>query len=107
MSPKSIVRVVRRALTAARAPRADETDFLGIAIPSPERVRDHQHSTVRCSIQPQTAGFEPGVCEVRAIQRDGIQEDGHGRFERHAVLGRVGIRLPWIPVEHAFSIYTT
>lgn len=74
MSPKSIVRVVRRALTAARAPRADETDFLGIAIPSTERVRDHQHSTVRCSTQPQTAGFERGVCEVRAIQRDGIQK---------------------------------
>jgi hypothetical protein len=94
MSRKSILRVVRRTLAPARASRADETDSFAIVTPSPERLRDHQHSAIRCSTQPKTTGFDRGVRKVTAIQGDGIQEDGHRGFERDAALLRVGGSLP-------------
>jgi len=46
MSLKSIFRVVRRALATARPPRADEADFLGIVVTSPDRVRHHEHAAI-------------------------------------------------------------
>ena len=45
------------------------------------------------------------MLQVRAIECLGIQEDGHRVLERDAVLRRVGLGLPRIPLEHLFSIY--
>jgi hypothetical protein len=40
MSLKSFFRVVRRSLAAARPPRTDEADFLGIVVASPAIDRE-------------------------------------------------------------------
>jgi hypothetical protein len=39
------------------------------------------------------------VLQVRAIECLGIQKDGHGVVERDAVLRRVGLGLPRVPLE--------
>jgi hypothetical protein len=104
MSEKSICRRVRRTLTAARAPRADDPDRFSIAT-SPECVRDHEHVSTGGSTKPQEPRLRRRVLQVRAIECLGIEEHGHGVLERDAVLRRVGPGLPRIPLEHAFSIY--
>ena len=104
MSEKSIGRRVRRPLAAARSPRADDPDRFGIAT-SPECVRDHEHASTSRSTKPQEPRLRRRVLQVRAIERVGIQEDGHGVVERDAVLRRVGLGLPRVPLEHLFSIY--
>lgn len=45
------------------------------------------------------------MLQVRAVERLGIEEDGHGVSERDAVLRRVGLGLSRVPLERAFSIY--
>ena len=45
------------------------------------------------------------MLKVGAIERVGVEEDGDGFIERHAVFVRVGLRLARIPLEHLFSIY--
>jgi hypothetical protein len=54
-------------LTGVR--EAGDTRVLGIVIPSPERVRDHQHLTVHCSTQPKTAGFKRGVAKATGSRK--------------------------------------
>ena len=104
ISEKSIFRRVRRTLAAARPPRADDPDRFRIA-PSPERVRDHEHVSACRSTKAQEPRLRRRVLQVRAIERLGIQEDGHGLVEGDAVLRRVGLSLPRVPREHLFSIY--
>ena len=104
MSEKSIRRRVRRTLTAACPPRADDPDRFRIAT-SPECVRDHEYVSAGGSTKPQEPRLRRRVSHVRAIERLGIEEDGHGVLERDAVLRRVGLGLPRIPFDHAFSIY--
>ena len=99
MSEKSICRRVRRPLAAARSPRADDPDRFGIAT-SPECVRDHEHASTSRSTKPQEPRLRRRVLQVRAIERVGIQEDGHRVVERDAVLRRVGLSLPRVPLEH-------
>jgi hypothetical protein len=45
------------------------------------------------------------VLEVGAIECLGIQEDRHGVLKRDAMLRRVGLSLPRVPLQHAFRIY--
>jgi integrase len=45
------------------------------------------------------------VLQVEAVECVGIQEDRHGVVKRDAVLRRVGLGLPRVPLEHVFSIY--
>ena len=45
------------------------------------------------------------MLEIPAVQAIGIEKDGHGIVERDAVLRRVGLGLPRVPLEHLFSIY--
>ncbi len=49
---------------------------------------------------PQEPRLRRRVLQVRAIERVGIQEDGHGVVERDAVLRGVGLSLPRVPLEH-------
>jgi hypothetical protein len=42
---------------------------------------------------------------IRAIERVRVKKNGDGFVKRDTVLVRVGLRLPRIPLEHAFSIY--
>jgi hypothetical protein len=59
---------------------------------------------LRPTQSPKTAfGFR--MLQVGAVERIGIEKDGHSIVERDTVLCRVGLRLSWIPLEHAFSIY--
>src|SRR5688500_10271726 len=90
MSEKSICRRVRRTLTAARAPRADDPDRFGIAT-SPECVRDHEHVSTGGSTKPQEPRLRRRVLQVRSIECLGIEEHGHGVLERDAVLRRVAL----------------
>ncbi len=104
MSEKSICRRVRRTLAAAGPPRADDPDRFRIAT-SPERVRDHEHVSAGGSTKPQEPRLRRRVLQVRAIECLVIQEDRHGVLKRDAVLRRVGLSLPRVSLEHAFSIY--
>jgi hypothetical protein len=104
MSEKSIWRRVGRALPTARPPRADDPDRFRIAT-SPECVRNHEHPSAGGSTKPQEPRFRRGVLQVRAIECLGIQEDRHSVLEGDAVLRRVGLSLPRVPLEHWFSIY--
>ena len=61
MSEKSICRRVRRTLTAARPPRADDPDRFGIAT-SPECVRDHEHASARRSTKPRNRDSADECC---------------------------------------------
>jgi len=99
MSEKSIGRRVRRALAAARPPRADDPDRFGIAT-SPKCVRDHEHMSARGSTKPQEPRLRRRVLQVRAVERLCIEEDSYSVVERDAVLRRVGLGLPRVPLEH-------
>ena len=57
------------------------------------------------STKPQEPRFRRGVLQIRAIECLGIQEDRHSVLEGDAVLRRVGLSLPRVPLEHWFSIY--
>ena len=104
MSLKSILRAVRRALTPARASRAEEADRFDIGS-SPDRVGHHAHPPVGGRTQTQVARLRLGVREVEAIQCVRVDEHGHGVVERHAVLRRVGRSLSRVPLEHDL-VYT-
>ena len=99
MSEKSIRRRVRRTLTAACPPRADDPDRFRIAT-SPECVRDHEHAAAPRPTKPQKPRLCRRVLQVRTIKCLGIQEDGHGILERDPVLRRVGLSLSRVPLEH-------
>lgn len=45
------------------------------------------------------------MLQVRAVQRVRVEKDRDGLVKRDAVLVRVGLRLPRIPLKHEFSIY--
>jgi hypothetical protein len=104
MSEKSILRRVRRTFSPACATRADDPDRFGIAT-SPECVRDHKHAAARRAPNPQEPRLRRRVLQVWAVERVGIEEDGHGVVERDVVLRRVGLSLSRVPPEHLFSIY--
>jgi hypothetical protein len=74
MSLKPILRAVRRTLTPARAPRADEADRFDIGS-SPDRVGHHEHAPVGGRTQTQVARLRLGVREVGTIQRACVEED--------------------------------
>jgi hypothetical protein len=98
MSEKPICCRVRRPLAAARPARADDPDRFGIAT-SPERVRDHQHASTSRSTKPQESRLRRRMLQVGTIKRLGIQENRHSVVEGDAVLRRVGLGLPRVPLE--------
>ena len=100
MSEKSTCRRARRTLAAARPPRADDHGF---ASASPLLLNVYATISTRPLRIDQVAGTATpptSAAEVWAIERLGIQEDGHGIIEGDAVLRRVGLSLPRVPLEH-------
>ena len=76
---------------ACREIRTDRALYAGSTPLGPRRRRSEHPGDVG-----QVEEREEGV---------GVEEDAQGIAETDAMLIRVGLRLPWIPVEHEFSIY--
>lgn len=72
---------------------------------SPKGIDHHQDASVRDAAEPTETRLLRRVLQIRTIQGIGVEKNSDGVIEADAVLIRVGLRLPWIPLEHDFSIY--
>jgi hypothetical protein len=59
-----------------------------------------KHAAARRAPKPQESRLRRRVLQVWAVERVGIEEDGHGVVERDVVLRRVGLSLSRVPLEH-------
>src|SRR5215208_3477661 len=65
----------------------------------------HEHVSAGGSTKPQKPRLRRRMLQVRAVERLGIEKDGHSVIEGDAVLRRADLGISLVPLEHAFSIY--